>query len=162
MTLNLSKLSTLQDEQRKPRATPKHKVTASIIAKDEKKKTREKKGGDFRESVWARDKSICRATGVPLLRAGMDDDRVGEVDHSYPRSTSPELIYVVKHGILISRRLNRLRKAACVQQPQFRVFDYTGPSDRKKKQTFTLRDYKTGRVIWQRTSAAGDVPIDVK
>lgn len=150
MTVKFSNLSTLADAQRKPRATPRHEIAPSIITKDEKKKERGEKDEAFRAAVWKRDKARCRATLIPMLRSGMDDETVGEIDHAYPRSTAPERIFDVKNGILISRKLNRFRKVACVQKPEFRVFSYTGPDDRGKPQTFVLRDYKTARVVWTR------------
>jgi hypothetical protein len=75
----------------------------------------------------------------------IDGMKLGEVDHSIPRSLAPERIYDVSNGLLIEKDLNRLRKVACPEAPEHRMFNYTGPDDRGEPQTFLWRD-KTGRI----------------
>ncbi len=69
--------------------------------------------------------------------------------HAFPRSLAPELIYEVTNGVLISKFLNRLRKVACAEAPEHRMFDYEAVEpndpDRGHKQRFTWRD-KAGAV----------------
>ncbi len=128
------------------RATPKHEMTHRVVAKEEKKKTKAEQSKFFRDEVWRLDGNKCRATRVQLSRAGIDDHKVGEVDHAIPRSLAPERLYDVSNGILISRYLNRLRKVACAEAPEFQMFSYTGPDNRRELQTFRWRD-RTGKVI---------------
>lgn len=143
MKLNLPYMA---EVNAKPHATPKHQIVPRVVAREDQKKAKAKNDEAFRKAVWARDKGLCRATGTPLAKSGTDPKRVGEVDHSIPRSLAPELIYEVSNGVLLSRYLNQLRKVACAEAPEYRMFDYTGPSDRGKPQTFRWRD-KTGTVI---------------
>lgn len=111
------------------------------LVKEQKAQDKADKGDAFRKAVWKRDEGKCRATGVPLVKSGTTDwEKLGEVDHAYPRSTAPELIYVVGNGLLLQKRLNRLRKVACPKAPEFRMFSYTGPDDRSQPQTFIWRD----------------------
>lgn len=124
--------------QQTRRAVP--KGLPSVLAKEERKKSKEAQGEAFRAAVWARDKGICRATGVPLQKSGLDDTRVGEVDHVINRSTAPDRVYDVTNGILIAKRLNRLKKTPCPQAPEHHLFEIAGPDDRSKPQTFIWRD----------------------
>jgi 5-methylcytosine-specific restriction endonuclease McrA len=138
-------LPTLADRGRC--AKPKHQIVPRVVAKEEKRKSKDEQGKAFRDAVWKRDESRCRATGEPLVRQGTTDSkRLGEVDHSIPRSLAPDRIYDVTNGLLLSKHLNRLRKVACPEAPEFRMFDYTGPDDRSKPQVFVWRD-KAGKVI---------------
>ena len=130
-------------------ATPKHQIVPAVVAREEKRKAKKANGDTFRAAVWARDQGKCRATGVPLTKGGTDPHTVGEVDHSVPRSLAPERIYDVNNGVLISKFLNRLRKVACPEAPEHRMFDYTGPDDRSLPQKFVWRD-RTGKVTKER------------
>ncbi len=123
--------------QRKPDA-PKKGLPPALV-KEERKRSKEKQHEDFRAAIWARDKGICRATGVPLQKSGMDDNRIGEVDHVINRSTAPDRIYDVTNGILIAKRLNRLKKTACPEAPEHHMFEISGPDDRSKPQKFIWR-----------------------
>lgn len=139
-------LPTLAQQRAVPDATPKHAIVPRVVAKEEKKKSRDEQGKAFRDSVWMRDESRCRATGDPLVRQGTTDSkRLGEVDHAIPRSLAPERIFDVANGLLLSKYLNRLRKVVCPEAPEHRMFDYSGPDDRGKPQTFIWRD-KAGKV----------------
>lgn len=129
----------------KPIACPKAGLP-SPIAKKERAKSKEERGKAFRDEVWKLDEGRCRATGKPLVRSCTTDwERLGEVDHSIPRSLAPELIYEVSNGLLLQKYLNRLRKVACKNAPEFKRFDYTGPENRREKQTFVWRD-ENGRI----------------
>ncbi|HEX8030318.1 MAG TPA: hypothetical protein VF491_17710 [Vicinamibacterales bacterium] len=143
MALNLP---TMDEVNAKPHATPKHQMTPDVLAKEERRKSKKQNAETFRAAVWARDHGRCRATGVTLSKAGTDPHSVGEVDHSIPRSLAPERIYDVTNGVLLSRFLNRLRKVACAEAPEHRMFDYSGPDDRSQPQKFTWRD-RTGKVV---------------
>lgn len=144
-------LRTMAEVNAERRATPKHQIVPAVVARKERKASKEQKGIEFRDAVWKRDKGRDRATGRKLQRvhpkqpgaALIPWDQVGEVDHSYPRSTHPEHIYTVKFGLLISKELNRLRKVVCSEDPTFRMFDYEavtpGDDDRGKPQRFIWR-----------------------
>lgn len=99
----------------------------------------------FRAAVWARDKGRSRATGKPLVKQGLNWDEIWEVDHAIPRSLAPERIYDIGNGLLLSKRENRLRKVACPEAPEYRMFEYAGPDDRSKPQRFVWRD-RTGKI----------------
>lgn len=129
--------------QRKPDA--RKKGLPPVLEKEERKRSKEKLHEEFRLAVWKRDKGICRATGVPLQKSGMDDNRIGEVDHVINRSTAPERIYDVTNGILIAKRLNRLKKTACPEAPEHHMFEIVGPDDRSQPQKYLWRDV-TGKV----------------
>jgi hypothetical protein len=144
----LFKLPTL-DECRQAPCAP-QKGVPGPIAKERKEKSKVDRAKAFRDEVWARDGGRCRATGVPLVRSGTtDDQKLGEVDHSYLRSLAPERIYDTSNGILLQKRLNRLRKARCIHAPEHHYFDYTGPENRALPQTFTWRD-DDGKITKQR------------
>lgn len=139
------KIPTLAQMQASPRATP--KGIPHQIAKKERKLSREEQARVFRDAVWARDKGKSRATGKKLTKSGTTDwDHLGEVDHAVPRSLAPERLYDVSNGLLLSKAENRLRKVACPEAPEYRMFDYSGPDDRSLPQIFIWRD-KTGKVL---------------
>ncbi len=137
----LQDLPTLAEvEASRPRACPKAGLPAPL-ARKARKKTKERLAKDFRDAIWLRDKGKSRATGRKVHKSGTTDwSKLGEVDHSVPRSLAPERIYDVCNGILLSKEENRLRKVSCVRAPEFRMFDYTGPDDRALPQTFVWRD----------------------
>ena len=144
--MDLPTLAEMQAHRRAPQKGVPHQ-----IVKEEKKAAKAQNEDTFRKAVWKRDEGKCRATGKPLAKSGTTDwDKLGEVDHSVPRSLAPERIFDVSNGLLLSKRLNRLRKAVCVEQPEYRVFDYTGPDDRSLPQHFTWRDPRTGKITKQR------------
>jgi 5-methylcytosine-specific restriction endonuclease McrA len=130
------KLPNLQD---RPRCAPQKGMPHQLVKKaDDKKKA--DRGKAFRDEVWARDHGVCRATGRTLLRTGTTDwEKLGEVDHSVPRSLAPERIYDTSNGLLLTKSLNRLRKVPCPGAPEHRMFDYTGPENRALPQKFTWR-----------------------
>lgn len=140
---------TLEDRRKERYAVSKDRIVPNVIAKEEKRQSKEAKGKAFRNAVWARDKSICRATRKKLERSGTNPHLVGEVDHVIDRSLAPERIYDVSNGILISKYLNRLKKVACVLAPEFRMFEITGPDDRGQPQKFTWRE-KDGTIKKER------------
>lgn len=135
-------------------ATPKHKIVPRVIEKEEKRKTKAANAETFRAEVWKRDEGRSRATGEPLVKSGTTDPhRLGEVDHSIPRSLAPERVYDVANGILLSKWENRARKVACPEAPEFRLFDHfpvtPGATDCGKPRRFVWRD-KTGRITKER------------
>lgn len=145
--MGLADLDTLVNAQRTPRATGKglpHQVTKKDTAR-----TKEEHAKAFRATVWARDRGRSRATGHVLVKVHLDWDKVGEIDHAVPRSLAPDRLYDVSNGILLSRTENRLRKVACPEAPEHRMFSYTGPDDRGELQTFVWRD-TTGKIVKQR------------
>lgn len=143
--MSLSDLPTLAELAQTRRAHP--KGVPHQLVKERKTKAKADKGKAFRDAVWKRDEHRCRATGVPLLRSGtVDDTKLGEVDHSIPRSLAPEKVYDTKNGLLLQKRLNRLRKAACLHAPEYRYFDYSGPANRAKKQKFVWRN-DDGKIV---------------
>ena len=157
----LENLPTKADLDAQRRATPKHAIKPRQIARAEKRQSKADKAKAFRDGVWLRDGGKCRATGKKLERAvrlgattEADLKRLGDVDHSYPRSTHPEHIYNEQFGILLQAWLNYQRKVACVEQPEYRVFDYepVDPTDddRGKPQRFIWRHPKTGVIIKER------------
>lgn len=147
--MSFSNLPTLAEIQATRRA-PQKAGLPTPLAKKAKAKSREEKAEAFRRAVWERDKGRSRATGKPLVKSGtMDWARLGEVDHAYPRSTSPDRIYDVSNGILLSKEENRLRKVACLHAPEFRMFSYDGPDDRGKEQRFIWRN-EDGKIIKER------------
>jgi 5-methylcytosine-specific restriction endonuclease McrA len=141
-------LPTLAECRVKPCAPP--KGVPRQIAKERKQKSKDDQGKAFRDEVWARDQGRCRATGATLVRSGtVDDQKLGEVDHSIPRSLAPERLYDTSNGLLLQKRLNRLRKAACIHAPEHKYFDYTGPDNRALPQHFVWRDDE-GKVVKER------------
>jgi hypothetical protein len=133
--------------QRTARCAP-QKGLPPVLARKQKQQAKADKAEAFRDAVWTRDQHRSRATGKKVQRvhpkqrgAGLLPwNEVGEVDHSYPRSTHPDRIYDVANGILLSKEENRLRKVVCARAPEFKRFDYTGPDDRGEKQTFRWRN----------------------
>lgn len=141
-------LETLADAQRTPRAE--QKGIPAMLVKKEKQASKDAQADAFRAAVWQLDKYRSRATGRPLVRSGTTDwDKLGEVDHAIPRSLAPELLYDVSNGILLSKTENRLRKVACPRAPEFRMFSYTGPENRREPQHFVWRD-ADGRITKER------------
>jgi hypothetical protein len=130
------------------KATPKWEIKPAVVARKERKLSKEEQGTAFRDAVWLRDKSRNRATGQKLTRVHPKQkgasllpwDQIGEVDHAYPRSTHPDRIYDVENGLLLSKELNRLRKVPCARAPEHRRFDYSGPENRGLPQVFVWRD----------------------
>ncbi len=138
-----------QDDLDRLRERVKKPMPHQVVKADEKK-TKADKDAKFRLAVWKRDEGKSRATGKPLVKSGLDWHALGEVDHSIPRSLAPERIYDVSNGLLLSKWENRMRKVACREQPEYRVFDYTGPDDRSKPQRFVWRDPQTGKITKER------------
>ncbi len=139
--MDLSKIlpDTLVEAQRLPRAE--RKGLPHQLVKKAVKKTNDQLAKDFRDAVWIRDKHCSRATGRRVFKSDTTDwEKLGEVDHAYPRSLAPDRIYDVTNGILLSKAENRLRKVVCANAPEHKYFDYTGPDDRGELQTFTWRD----------------------
>jgi 5-methylcytosine-specific restriction endonuclease McrA len=136
----LDGLPTYAQVNAKRRAEPKGSMTPNVVSKQDRRDAKKQNAETFRKAVWARDKGKCRATGVKLSHSGSDPHTVGEVDHAIPRSLAPERIYDTTNGILISKYLNRLRKAVCPEAPEHHLFSYTGPDDRGELQTFTWRN----------------------
>jgi len=146
--MSLSRLPTLGDVQQRRRAPA--KGLPHMLEKKAAKKSKDELAKAFRDAVWKRDGYRSRATGKPLKRSGTTDwSELGEVDHSVQRSLAPERIYDVGNGLLLSKEENRLRKVPCPRAPEHRLFDYTGPDDRRQPQTFTWRN-EDGRVTKQR------------
>lgn len=137
----IADLPTLAEMQARPRATPKHLIEPRMITKENKAKAKKLSDKEFREAIWKRDEGKSRATGKPLVRGGTTDPHLlGEVDHSIPRSLAPDRIYDLENALLLSKWENRARKIACPRAPEFKLFDYTGPDDRRKPQHFIWRD----------------------
>ncbi len=137
----MAKLPTMQDVQASRTGKPIPKGKPHILAKEERIQEKADKGKAFRDDVWKEDKGRCRATKKLLKRSGtMKWDELGEVDHSIPRSLAPDQVYDVSNALLLQKRLNRLRKVPCIRAPEFKYFDYTGPSNRRKPQHFIWRN----------------------
>lgn len=137
--MGLDDLPTLADVQRTPRATG--KGLPHMLEKKAAKQAKQDKDDAFRDEIWTLDHGRSRATGKLLKRSGTTDwSELGEVDHSIPRSLAPDRIYDVSNGLLLSKEENRLRKVPCPRAPEFRMFDYSGPDDRRQPQTFVWRD----------------------
>lgn len=127
------------------RATPKHQIEKRVVTREKTRAAKKLNAKTMREAVWARDGGKCRATGVPLVKSGTTDDKkLGEVDHTLLRSTDPDKVYDPGNGVLLQKFLNRLRKAVCRNDPQYRMFDYVavneGDEDRGHDQKFIWRD----------------------
>lgn len=121
------------------------------LVKADAKKAKQVKDDAFRETIWDLDHGCSRATGHSLMRSGtIDWTKLGEVDHAIPRSLAPDRIWDFSNALLLSRAENRLRKVACPRAPEFRMFNYTGPDDRRQPQHFIWRD-ADGKVIKERT-----------
>ncbi len=111
-----------------------------VIAKAEKKQTKDKAEAAFRLAVWERDRGQSRASGKPLGRSGTASDRIGEVHHVLARSTDPDKRLDVSNGILLSRAEHQLAETACAGDPSKCYLDINGPVDRGKPQVFIWRD----------------------
>jgi 5-methylcytosine-specific restriction endonuclease McrA len=104
----------------------------------------------FRALIWQLDGSRSRATGKLLMRSGtMAWEQLGEVDHSIPRSLAPDRLWDPQNALLLSKAENRLRKVPCPRAPEFRMFNYEGPDNRREPQTFIWRD-ADGKVVKRR------------
>jgi hypothetical protein len=137
--MGLADLPTLGEVNAQRRAP--QKGLPPVLERKARKEAKADKADVFRAAIWARDKGCSRATGKPLVKSGTTDwSALGEVDHAYPRSTAPDRIYDVSNGILLSKEENRLRKVPCPRAPEFKLFDYEGPDDRSKPQTFIWRN----------------------
>ena len=123
------------------------KPIPAILRKADEKKAKKKTDDEFRAEIWKRDGGKSRATGFPLVRGGTTDPhKLGEVDHSIPRSLAPDRIYDLGNALLLSKWENRARKVPCPRAPEFRLFDYAGPDDRRQLQRFVWRN-ADGKVI---------------
>lgn len=117
------------------------------IVKKEEKKAKTLKDEAFRAEIWKLDHGCSRATGKKLVKSGTTDwDQLGEVDHSIPRSLAPDRIWDTSNALLLSKAENRLRKVACPEAPEHRMFNYSGPDNRRKPQKFVWRD-RTGAIV---------------
>lgn len=135
-------------------APPKGKP--AVIERDEKRKSKVKAEDITRPACWKRDRSVCRATGVPLVRSGTADiHKLGEVDHTILRSKDKTRIYDLTNVVLISKFLNRLRKVPCRFAPEFLMFDHEpvtpGDEDCGNARRFIRRD-EHGNVLWETVS----------
>lgn len=133
------------------RCAPQKGGMPTVLAKKARQKSKDEQAKAFRDAVWKLDKGRSRATGRKLTRSGTTDwAKLGEVDHSIPRSLAPERIYDVSNGLLLSKEENRLRKVICVRAPEFKRFDYSGPDDRRQPQHFIWRneDGKVTKECW--------------
>ncbi len=138
---SLPTLAEMNAERRAPQ-----KGLPPPLVKKEKAKAKKLSDEQFRAAIWKLDKGRSRATGKPLVKSGTTDwAKLGEVDHSIPRSLAPERIYDTSNALLLSKEENRLRKVACPEAPEFQMFNYSGPDNRREDQTFVWRD-KTGRI----------------
>lgn len=92
-TPNLDKLMTAAEVDAMRRGKPIAKAGLPVVlARKERQKTKDQLAKDFREAVWARDKGRSRATGRKLAKSGTTDwAKLGEVDHSIPRSLAPNV-----------------------------------------------------------------------
>lgn len=146
---------TLADRQKERRATPKHEMVPTPVRKAEKKKLKKQLDKEFRDGVWDRDKDKCRATGKKLARSGTDYDKVGEVHHRMKRSTSPEQIYDVTIGVLLSKTMHRNAETVCPGDPEHCLLDIVdltqGDADMGKPHLFIQRD-KDGKELRRRIS----------
>ncbi len=136
------------DAERRWKPIPKG-LPHQLVKKDEKKE-KKLKDDDFRKEIWKLDRGCSRATGKKLTKSGTTDwDLLGEVDHSIPRSLAPDRIWDTSNALLLSKAENRLRKVACPEAPEHRMFDYSGPDNRRLPQRFVWRE-KTGKVTKER------------
>lgn len=144
----LDNLKTLDQRPRGgwPDTKPAKDGKPTVIARKERKKSREQQHEEFRAAVWKRDGGKSRATGKKLAKSGLEWSAVGEVDHVYERSTNPDRIFDVSNGILLSKEENRLKKARCSKAPEHHYFEIVGPDDRSQPQMFFWRD-DDGKVI---------------
>jgi hypothetical protein len=136
-------LPTLAEMQARRRAAP--KGIPAVIERDQKRKSKVKSEDVARAECWQRDRSICRATNVRLVRSGTTDPhKLGECDHTIMRSKDITRKYDVSNLVLISKYLNRLRKVRCANAGQFLRFDHEpvtpGDEDCGKARRFIWRD----------------------
>jgi hypothetical protein len=143
-------LPTLAEMQEARASIPNWKPAPAMLQKDAKKKAKKLTDDEFRALIWKLDGARSRATGKPLVHGGTTDwHHLGEVDHSIPRSLAPDRIYDPSNALLLSKWENRARKTPCPRAPEFRMFDYTGPDDRRKPQHFVWRN-EDGRIVKER------------
>jgi 5-methylcytosine-specific restriction endonuclease McrA len=136
----MSRLANLPVYDPRKRCAPAKSLPHQLVKKAADKAKLDR-GLQMRNEVWARDGGKSRATGRPLVRTGTTDwTRLGEVDHTIPRSLDPANVYRPSHALLLSKEENRLRKVGCPKAPQFRMFDYSGPKNRALPQRFVWRD----------------------
>jgi hypothetical protein len=130
---------TLAEQRAIPCAPPKSIPTPA--RKDEERHAKKLTDDAFRKLIWKLDGGKSRATGKPLAHSGTTSwHELGEVDHSIPRSLAPDRIYDPSNALLLSKWENRMRKIPCIRAPEFKYFDYSGPDDRRRPQTFVWRD----------------------
>src|SRR5262245_44731477 len=114
-----------------------------------KKSTRNrptKEERQFRDAIWARDRSISRATGNDLSRSTpVESLWHGDVCHLKPKGRYPELKYATANAFLMERFLH----IASDGRGGYRL-KISG--DANGILTFVMRD-KTGQVLWERTSS---------
>lgn len=125
-------------DQRPRQAVP--KGTPTPLAKVARKAAKKANEATFRKSVWERDRSRSRASGKPLARSGTDYEKVGEVHHVLKRSTSPDRVFDVSNGILLSKHEHHLAETVCPNDPSHCLLDISGPEDRGEQQLFIWRD----------------------
>lgn len=136
MSLNLPTLDEINARPHAPAKGLPHQ-----LVKQAEKKAAVKKDDAFRAEIWKLDGGRSRATGRTLVKSGTTDwEKLGEVDHSIPRSLAPDRLWDVTNALLLSKAENRLRKVCCLHAPEHRYFDYSGPDDRRQPQTFVWRD----------------------
>jgi hypothetical protein len=131
-------LPTLAEMQALRRAPA--KGVPAVIAREEKKRSKDALGEAFRKAVWKRDGRKSRASRTPLSPSGTDPHKIGEVHHEYKRSTHPDRIYDVTCGVLLSRYEHRLAETRCVNAPEFFMLSRTGQDDLGQPQTWVWRD----------------------
>lgn len=139
-------LPTLADDPR--RATPKHEMVPHQLVKERRDKAKKITREQFTALIWKLDGGLCRATKRPLKRSGLDWNEIGEVDHSIPKSLAPDRLYDPANGLLLTKRLNRLRKVSCPRAPEYHLFDYRSTGNAREPQTFIWRD-EDGRIVRQ-------------
>lgn len=122
------------------RTGPLWKGVPTVVAKVERKKSKQADEKAFRDGVWERDKRRSRASGKPLARSGSDFEKVGEVHHVLARSVAPERIYDVSNGLLLSKHEHHLAETRCPNDPAHHLLDIEGSEDRAQPQTFIWRD----------------------
>jgi hypothetical protein len=136
-----SRLETVDQVAAKRHGKPLVKPLPAPVLKDKRVKAKKITDDDFRKEIWKLDGGKSRATGKKLARSGTTSwHELGEVDHALLRSTNPDRVYDPSNALLLSKWENRMRKVPCPRAPEFKMFDYSGPDDRRQKQTFVWRD----------------------
>lgn len=139
----MKRLPTLGQEQQKRQAKP--KGIPAVIAREDKRKSKVKAEDVARADCWQRDRGVCRATGVKLVKSGTTDPhKLGECDHTILRSKDVTRKHDVQNLVLISKYLNRLRKVRCANAGQYLRFDHEpvtpGDEDCGNARIFRWRD----------------------